>query len=410
MSKEIDLDNPVGLGCALETFKEVAEVKEMISKLSQGETGTTALEILLDRFVTIVDYYQEQPHLLDRNIPEFFQSLLTVVMNKDIPVVSRHHTFKCMYYLTKTRGYKNILKLLPHEVSDLPLAFQLLHDQDETDKTTWESRYMLFIWLSVIILIPFEMSRFDGSSTEPISEKLINTGFKYLSANDATRDAASYFLAQFTIRPDIVRIHLVDLFQKCTLAMSLECEKKIPNVFLVIGILRCLSLIFKHGKREELVDYASDLYLKVKQCAIESSGNVLFRKFCCKLYHRLCLVHLKAKVVSWRYQKGARSLAVTLNLGGEDGNTSESKSDYHSNGDGVQIEPKCTKDLAFSEDEDCEIQEDVESVLNDLLSTFLRDNDTTVRWSAAKSIGRITSRFIFCSKSNVFQNWKVDEF
>ena len=403
MCSEIDLDNPIGLGCALETFQEVSEVNEMISKLAQGENGVTALECLLDRFVTIVDYYQEQPHLLDRNIPEFFQSLLSVVMNKEIPVVSRHHAFKLMYYFTKTRGYKNILKLLPHEVSDLPLALQLLHEQDETDKTTWESRYMLFIWLSVIILIPFEMSRFDGTSTERISQKLIDTGFNYLSANDATRDAASYFLAQFLIRPDIVRIYLVDLLEKCTKALSEECDKKIPNVFLVIGIIRCLALIFKHGKREELVDHASDLYLKVKQSAIENNSNVLFRKFCCKLYHRLCLVHLKTKIVSWRYQKGARSLAVTLNLGGADGNLS-TNSDHNPSGDTHQIEARTSKDVTTPEEEDCEIHEDVESVLNDLLSNFLKDNDTTVRWSAAKSIGRITSRLVFSYKIEIYES------
>ena len=27
---------------------------------------------------------------------------------------------------------------------------------------TWETRYILLLWLSIIVMIPFELSRFDG--------------------------------------------------------------------------------------------------------------------------------------------------------------------------------------------------------------------------------------------------------
>lgn len=43
------------------------------------------------------------------------------------------------------------------KVSDLEPALKLLEQQD----LKWESRYCLLLWLSIIVMIPFDMSRLD---------------------------------------------------------------------------------------------------------------------------------------------------------------------------------------------------------------------------------------------------------
>jgi len=49
---------------------------------------------------------------------------------------------------------------------------------------SWQTRYMLLLWLSIIIMIPFDMCRLDGASdgsvtddkTAPITNRIIEFG------------------------------------------------------------------------------------------------------------------------------------------------------------------------------------------------------------------------------------------
>ena len=61
--------------------------------------------------------------------------------------------FQIIYQVSKTRGYKTVVKLLPHEVADLEPVVGLLKRMDRTDHTwgMWECRYSLFLWLSMLV-------------------------------------------------------------------------------------------------------------------------------------------------------------------------------------------------------------------------------------------------------------------
>jgi hypothetical protein len=76
-----------------------------------------------------------------------------------------HALFHVVYLVCKTRGYKHIVKLLPHEVADLEPALQLLLSQDRSDHMTWETRYVLFLWLSILVLVPFDLATADSMAT-----------------------------------------------------------------------------------------------------------------------------------------------------------------------------------------------------------------------------------------------------
>merc|ERR1719334_400912 len=131
-----------------------------------------------------------------------------------------------------------------------------------------------------------------------------------------------------------------------------------------------LCSITKHAKRDDMLKYAEMIYEKTHFSSFKEHHNTNIRKYNLKLVQRLGLVFLKTKVVSWRYQRGSRSLALNLTSSGEN---------------------KCQIDMNIIEDDQLVIPDIIEAIIEDLL-VGLRDKDTVVRWSAAKGIGRVTGR------------------
>ncbi|KDO16436.1 hypothetical protein SPRG_18037, partial [Saprolegnia parasitica CBS 223.65] len=133
-------------------------------------------EEALDRFRALLDPYQEQGGLLD----PILRDMVTPVMARIRSVIHLlqtssegntvafpfqvlqdptqrallHRSCQVIYLLCKVRGYKTIVKLLSHEVSEFEPVLLLLQSQDRDDCATWEIRYVLLLWLSILALVP----------------------------------------------------------------------------------------------------------------------------------------------------------------------------------------------------------------------------------------------------------------
>ena len=192
-------------------------------------------------------------------------------------------------------------------------------------------------------------------------------------------------------------------------------------------MLATLAHLFKLSKREEVLELAHDVLCTLKSCNSLHSSNTLLRKLSiklaqvridlalalgslaweenlgieegtssirCFLTQRLGTTFLPARVASWRYRRGRRSLEETLSAPSQQ--IRDSAADL-------------TPPIKMEEDDDvkhcsiimhiiqallylqCDVSEEVEEVL-EMLLTGLRDSDSIVRWSAAKGVGRVTSR------------------
>nr|XP_005342030.3 tubulin-specific chaperone D [Ictidomys tridecemlineatus] len=331
-------------------------------------------------FLVIMDKYQEQPHLLDPHLEWMMNLLLDMVRDKTSPAALVHLAFKFLYIITKVRGYKVFLRLFPHEVADVQPVLDMFSGQNPTDHETWETRYMLLLWLSMTCLIPFDFSRFDGNLLAQPEETRVSTMDRilriaqaYLAVSDKARDAAAVLVSRFITRPDVRQRKMAGFldWSLCTLARS--SFQTMEGVIAMDGTLQALAQIFKHGKREDCLPYASTVLRNLDGCRLSESNQTLLRKLGVKLVQRLGLTFLPPKVATWRYQRGCRSLAANLQLSAQD--RSEQKP--------LEVPP--------DSDEDYDIPDGVESVIEQLL-VGLKDKDTVVRWSAAKGIGRMAGR------------------
>ncbi|XP_066474680.1 tubulin-specific chaperone D [Tiliqua scincoides] len=387
----IDQDDNRGLepdviarGSVLESFTESKEIRELINNLILLHENMIMRETAIQKFTVIMNKYQEQPHLLDAHLESMLTLLLDIIRNEASPPSLVHLSFQFLYIISKVRGYKTFLRLFPHEVVDLQPVLDMLVRQNPKDYETWETRYLLLLWLSVTCLIPFDLARLDGTicSTEggtrvPIMDRILTVAKSYLVVSDKARDAAAVLVSKFITRPDVKQKRMADFLDWTLSTLSKSSFQTIEGTIVIDGMLQALAQLFKHGKREDCLPYASTVLECLDNCKLSESNQTLLRKLGVKLVQRLGLTFLKPKVAKWRYQRGFRSLAANLQFS-----------------PGDPVAQKAVNAAAVTqeeEEEEYDIPGEVENVVEQLL-IGLKDKDTIVRWSAAKGIGRLTGR------------------
>uniref|UniRef100_A0A8D2MNJ9 Tubulin-specific chaperone D n=1 Tax=Zonotrichia albicollis TaxID=44394 RepID=A0A8D2MNJ9_ZONAL len=316
-----------------------------------------------------MDKYQEQPHLLDHHLEGMMNSLLEIVWDSGSPPPLVHLAFKFLYIITKVRGYKRFLPLFPHEVRDLQPVLDMLAKQNPRDPETWETRYMLLLWLSMICLIPFDLARFDGNlvslegqARQPTMDRILDMAKCYLVVSDKARDAAAVLVSKFIVRPDVKQSRMADFLDWMLSMLSKSSSQTMEGTVIVNGMLQ--ALVNTAFPLKDCWVYAATVLECLDSCKLSESNQMVLRKLGMKLVQRLGLTFVKPKVAKWRSAQGAA----------------------------VQNQKREVSPAeADDDDEEYDIPAEIENVVEQLL-VGLKDKDTIVRWSAAKGIGRITGR------------------
>ncbi|VDK47268.1 unnamed protein product [Anisakis simplex] len=247
---------------------------------------------------------------------------------------------------------------------------------DSTDLSdAHEVGYVLLLWLTILCKNPFDFKRFDSSSKGPSTvRRIIHTVMPYLYMGvTKLLPVCSLLLAIVVTREDARASLLLETIESCVKAIS-TCSKTTSGYNILIANLYLLTSIFKHGRRDDLLPLAGTVLRAVAPLVNVNSSDIIVKKLLIKLIQRLGVVFLKPKVSKWRYERGDRVLSV----------------------DSLKVQQSFAYSETVHEDElddnQCGIAcEELEVVLDAILRT-LRDDDTTLRWSAAKGVGRVASR------------------
>ncbi|VFQ75756.1 unnamed protein product [Cuscuta campestris] len=325
----------------------------------------------------LMDKYQEQGQLVEPYLESIVSPLMEIVRSKTAEVGEASDEVLeaikplciIIYCLVTVCGYKAVIKFFPHQVSDLELAVSLLEKchiahsatslrQESTGEM--EAKCVILLWLSILVLIPFDISSVDTSITDsqctstneppPLALRIIECSKDYLSNAGPMRTIAGLLLSKLLTRPDMLKAFNRHCEHSCDQG---DCDALFPLVF------------------TSFIVWAHDV--------MSSDANDINDHF-----QLLGTVEALATTFKGRKQ--------TL------GETSKDLTRIDKNHETAIRDPS-----ELFQEEDMDVPEMVEEIIDVLLSA-LRDTDTVVRWSAAKGIGRVTSRLTYALSDEVLSS------
>ena len=375
----------------------IGNVKDLLDYIENGPSvnENASVSIITDedaynvksRIIFIISKYQEQPELLDPILNDFLVPMIKFIQKflreKVKDMVAPYKLSFCMsslfdmiYNLSKVRGMKKIIKFFPHDVEDLELLVNFVINL-QVQSYEWYLHYVMLLWLSMVVIVPFDLETIDSTKDgeESLLNKIMSFCEGFLNSTGINRQAASLVLAKILTRPDVINQGYLDSFID---RMKLKYEENINDstkIFSLTGVLHVMTDILKTGQREQLLSRASkvfDTFITTKSDSEFVESSSILKKLRVKFANNLGLIYLKPKVASWRYKMGSRSLMKNL----------ESQA--------TQKQEE-SSDEEMDDDQDDEDFECLETIITILLE-HLKDQETSIRWAAAKGIGKITGR------------------
>lgn len=184
----------------------------------------------------------------------------------------------------------------------------------------WCTRYALLVWLATLVLLPFDLQRFDGgrSTTASLFEdprdeieaiewhhlSTMDTIFRlatlYLRfSGDSCVVIAAYLMSRFLTRSDVRAAGKVQQFFEWS-ERSLQRALDVGTENVPIGVLLSICQTLRFGKRDDLLPHAERLLVLLREWdaagrSVFSSSNTLVRKLCMKLVQRIGLVLLRPR-------------------------------------------------------------------------------------------------------------------
>ena len=178
---------------------------------------------------------------------------------------------RLLYTFCKIRGEKVVVRFFGAETRNLELLLAAVEEAEEQGGKsggeeekregawTWEERYICLLWLSHLLLAPFDLSTISSAGTgsakkleianlkwpeklPSVAERVIPLAIKYLGAAGKERDAAKALLVRISMRRDMQELGLLDALVQWAMACLKSSTTLAANSsYYYIGVLSYLA-------------------------------------------------------------------------------------------------------------------------------------------------------------------------
>ncbi|EME78339.1 uncharacterized protein MYCFIDRAFT_80764 [Pseudocercospora fijiensis CIRAD86] len=251
----------------------------------------------LDRVVNAIEPFQGEPQLLDPKLKTLLPPIVDAYADntgRGAKNVSQHHDIEtavcCLLYtFCKVRGHKVVVGFFNNEPRHLESVLEAVEAtlvEAPGQLTSWQVPYVLLLWLSHLLLTPFDL---DSIST---ARGPLNSG-----TPTKAQDAAAALLVRLCIRPDVLRSRLADRLVEERLP-KMQSAENASNLYEALGSLRLVTGI---AAASELVNLVPLIY---QTCAkifdhLDASplcSNAVAKKMAIKLFRNVSMLSVRSAV------------------------------------------------------------------------------------------------------------------
>ncbi|PGH14144.1 hypothetical protein AJ79_03262 [Helicocarpus griseus UAMH5409] len=384
-----------------------------------------AQAVKTDKLIDLLEPFQEWPQLLDPYLQEILSNLIDAflaylkdhrgqyVLASSSPSVHKKSQqvgalyplpraiCKLLYTLCKIRGVKVISRFLNNEPKYLEPMLRAFIDWDGTGAVTgqaapmmveeastkaqpksliWEERYVMLLWLSHLLLAPFDLASissddlpvpYDNLSVIPdlavgiprVSLSVLSICLKYVVLPGKEMEAATVLLARLALRLDMQRLGLLSSLTGWALdVLRPTPDGTAPPVYTCIGVLSFVSRLGASGHVGDLAPFIVPIFNEVLQ--ISEGESPVAQTIRSSASARKAMIKILRTITT---------LVISLEEGAGQGQISE---------------------------------DTVSMVLENAIDYFLvslADKDTPVRFAASKALSMITVRLDSSMASDVIE-------
>ncbi|KAL4919735.1 tubulin folding cofactor D C terminal-domain-containing protein [Aspergillus aurantiobrunneus] len=254
-----------------------------------------------ERLVNLLEPFQEWPQLLDPHLqsllPPLVDALLAYLLthrdqyaikiaNKQLRGLYPLPRAICrlLYTFCKVRGAKVVSRFLNNEPKYLdPLLRAFIEwdtaqpddihaaSEDIPCRLVWEERYVLLIWLSHLLLAPFDLSSMSSSDipvpyqvsgptkrlppqTPAVATSILSVALAYVNVAGKEREAATMLLARLSLRRDMQALGVLEILADWASDLLHPPAGTEPSaVYTYIGVLSFLARLAGSGQAEDFL-------------------------------------------------------------------------------------------------------------------------------------------------------------